>query len=103
MPEPQRPPTRGRIVLYTLSEADVHAINRRRSDATASGVGGTHSGAQVHVGNEARVGDVVPVVVVRVWPDGINGQALLDGNDTLWLTSRREGTEPGTWAWPPRG
>ena len=33
---------------------------------------------------------------------GVNGQAFLDGNDVLWVTSAREGTEPGQWSWPPR-
>ncbi|MCT2087513.1 hypothetical protein M3D75_15470 [Microbacterium enclense] len=103
IPYPQRPPTPGRIVLYTLSEADVEAINRRRLDARRPGLARAQTGAQVHVGNEVRVGDVVPAVVVRVWPDGINAQAYLDGADSLWLTSRPEGTEPGTWAWPARG
>lgn len=36
------------------------------------------------------------------WQDepGINGQVFLDGNDTLWVTSADEGTEPGQWSWP---
>jgi hypothetical protein len=47
--------------------------------------------------------------VVVVWPnehgpdfDGVNGQAFLDGNDVLWITSAKEGTEPGQWSWPIR-
>lgn len=100
---PSEAPTPGRIVLYTLSEADVEAINRRRLDASLTDLARAQTGARVHVGNEVRVGDVVPAVVVRVWPTGINAQAYLDGADSLWLTSRPEGTEPGTWAWPARG
>jgi hypothetical protein len=91
--------TVGRTVLYTLSEQDAEEINRRRWPAWA----------QAHIGNPAAAGDEVPLVVVRVWPHefgenvpGVNGQAFLDGNDTLWVTSAKEGTEPGTWAWPPR-
>lgn len=67
------------------------------------------AGAQAHIGNTAAEGDIVPLVVVRVWPNeygegipGVNGQAFLDGNDVLWVTSAKEGTEPGTWAWPAR-
>lgn len=92
----------GCIVHYALNEADVDAINRRREDAVRSKVARGQSGAQVHVGNTVMVGDIVPVIVVRVWPTGINGQAFLDGNDSLWLTSRPEGDGPGTWRWPPR-
>ncbi|MFA6242689.1 MAG: hypothetical protein WC655_17250, partial [Candidatus Hydrogenedentales bacterium] len=67
------------------------------------------TGAQAHIGNHASAGEVVPLLVVKVWPDeygagipGVNGQAMLDGNDALWITSAKEGTEPGTWAWPTR-
>jgi hypothetical protein len=99
-------PTIGRIVHYTLSAEDAENINRRRV------VGAVHpdwpTGAQAHIGNEAHEGDVVPMIVVRVFQIGtpaeglVNGQAFLDGNDSLWVTSRHEGTMPGTWAWPPR-
>ena len=34
--------------------------------------------------------------------DGVNGQVFLDGNDSLWVTSAKEGTTPGTWCWPER-
>src|SRR5262245_58704493 len=107
--------TTGRTVLYTLSENDVTQINRRRTDGRAirermqAEPKQWPEGAQAHIGNHASVGDVVPLVVVKVWPHeygenvpGVNGQALLDGNDVLWITSAKEGTEPGTWAWPPR-
>lgn len=119
--------TTGRTVLYTLSEDDAQQINRRRTTGKSIAarllwsVVGRHAeaipansddgsvrawpaGAQAHIGNAASAGDVVPLVVVKVWPDGhgVNGQAFLDGNDALWVTSAKEGTEPGTWAWPPR-
>ena len=77
-------PTPGRIVLYKLSQRDAESILLRRSRGEG-------------VGNVPREGDVVPAIVVRVWQHGINGQAILDGNDSLWLTSRPEGDEPGTW------
>jgi hypothetical protein len=106
-------PTTGRIVLYTLTAENAKSINRRRTDGAqiarrmASVPPEWPAGAQAHVGNPAKEGDVVPLIVVRVWPDeggpgipGVNGQAILDGNDTLWVTSAHEGTTPGTWAWP---
>lgn len=126
-------PTPGRIVHYRLSHADAEQANRRRDHArkhmelhlTAA------NGTQVHVGNHHSAGDVVPLLVVRVWdnefnegspfwrdmgaeaPDisqwpkpksnyGINGQAFLDGNDTLWITSAPQAAANGCWDWPER-
>ena len=86
-------PTVGRIVHYRLSEVD--ATNVASSRARSS----TH-------GNTAREGDVFPMVIVRTWGDtegaAVNGRVLLDGPDDLWVTSRNEGTGPGTWSPPPR-
>lgn len=115
--------TTGRTVLYTLTEDNAKEINRRRTDRQSIAARikqeiitldhGTVPqwplGAQAHIGNNAAAGDVVPFLAVRIWPNeygegipGVNGQAFLDGNDALWVTSAKEGTEPGTWAWPPR-
>jgi len=76
--------TVGRIVHYKLNQWDADAVKERE-------------------------GAVLPMIVCRVWPHeygtgvpGVNGQVFLDGRDTLWVTSVREGTEPGTWQWPPR-
>ena len=84
--------TIGRIVRYRLSADDVARLMSRP-----------------RTGNFHEVGQEVPLIVVVVWPNefgpnyaGVNGQAILDGNDTLWITSAKEGTEPGTWAWPER-
>lgn len=92
-------PSVGRIVHYRLSAQDVASIQARRGAPSV----------QHHTGNPVAEGDVVPLVIARVWPDeggpdipGVNGQALLDGRDTHWVTSAHEGAEPGTWAWPPR-
>ncbi len=106
-------PSTGRIVHYILSADDTKQINRRRTSrvSIAQNIeeGKWPIGAQAHIGNSATAGDVVPLMIVRVWPDeygpgvpGVNGQALLDGNDVLWVTSAREGTEEGQWAWSPR-
>lgn len=118
-------PSIGRIVHYRLSANDAEQISRRRTtgasiakrmqqavpsaDGTAEPIYGWPAGAQAHIGNSVSAGDIVPLMVVRVWPDefgpgipGVNGQASLDGNDVLWITSAREGTEHGQWSWPPR-
>ena len=87
----EQAPTAGRIVHYKLGGADVARISAAR----------THD--RERQGNAALVDDVVPVIIVRVWPGGlINGQAILDGNDSLWVTSAAEGDGPGQWHWPPR-
>lgn len=94
---------------YTLSAQDAEQIIRRRTSSKAIADRIALSmwpiGAQAHIGNEPHEGDVVPMMIVRVWPGdthGVNGQAFLDGNDVLWVTSVAEGTTPGTYAWPPR-
>jgi hypothetical protein len=105
-------PTLGRIVHYTLTEADAAAINKRRTDFEAhkQTYAGTpqpgHRGATghvAHVGNHAAAGDVCPAMVVRTFGGpAANLQVHLDGTDTYWATSRCEGEGPGFWAWPPR-
>lgn len=108
-------PTVGRIVHYTLTSSNAEQINRRRTtgnsiaDRLAESPPAWPAGAQAHIGNAAREGDVLPLLICRVWPDeygagvdGVNGQVFLDGNDQLWVTSAKEGTEAGSWAWPPR-
>lgn len=129
---PEQTPSPGRIVHYRLSRAAVEQVRRRRKDAH------THmaehrenaNGVQVHVGNEPCPGDIVPLLIVRVWDNeydpasavamdhdpgeepiwtfpksgyGVNGQAFLDGNDVLWITSAPQGDGNGFWDWPERG
>lgn len=106
--------TVARIVHYALTQQNAEAINKRRQDARDSKIAQTSSGAQVHFGNEARAGDILPLLVTKVWPDGlVNGQVFLDGNDILWVSSVHERlTDPitgnlieapeGLWFFPPR-
>lgn len=119
-------PTIGRIVLYKLTADDAKAMNRRRTTGKSIaarllwGIVGQHTetlpadsedgsvrawpaGAQAHIGNEVHEGDVVPMIIVRVWsPTTVNGQAFMDGNDVLWVTSATLGDNPHEWQWPPR-
>ncbi len=95
-------PTIGRIVVYKLTHANVQWASEQQSLLDESGV-------VLHRGNPIAPGDEVPLLVVRVWPDefgegipGVNGQAFLDGDHSLWVTSAREGTDIGTWHWPER-
>ena len=77
-------PTPGRIVEYTLTEQDVARINEQR---------GTEGNSSR--GNSVSTGDTYPLVITRVWGSAegsaVNGQVLLDGNDTLWVTSVSQG------------
>lgn len=86
-------PSVGRIVILTLSELQADQVNAARAGTST-------------LGNAAHAGDEVPLVIVRVnqFPSSVNGQALLDGNDSLWVTSIAKGHpgEPGRWAWPDR-
>lgn len=112
----RRVPTTGRTVQYRLTEGDVKRIRNSRNAAN----GGS--------GNDPHPGDIVPLIVVRVWPDefspqrpicvdytgrpdkdawivpdstfGINGQAILDGNDSIWVTSAPQAKANGCWSWP---
>lgn len=50
----------------------------------------------MHCGNTVRAGQQYPLIVTRRFGDGaVNGQVMLDGSDTLWVTSVFEGEQPG--------
>lgn len=86
-------PTVGRTMHYTLNAGDVARIEYARQQG-------------INEGNNVTVGDVLPAVVTRVWGEGegtlLNLQVFLDGPDSLWVTSRPFGEDPGCWTWPPR-
>lgn len=84
----------GQVGVYTLTSHDAKVINKRRTDFATAGLvsEGTPpdepTGFQAHVGNEVREGDQFPMIVTRVWQNGlVNGQVLLDGNDNYWARS----------------
>lgn len=114
-------PTIGRIVLYTLNEDDAAQITRRRTTGhsiaermkvqisqveTLQPLTAWPAGAQAHIGNDVKAGNVYPMLIVAVWGDtetsAVNGQVFLDGNDVFWATSVSVGEGPHTWAWPAR-
>jgi hypothetical protein len=103
-------PSIGQIVHYVLTEQDAAQVNQRRKDASGN-LGSIKTdalGYVVHVGNKAEAGQVLPMTIVRTWPGRdtheslVNGQVLLDGNDSLWVTSRGQGEGQGHWTCPPR-
>lgn len=94
-------PSIGRVVLYVLTQTDVAAICYQRERRRSAGLMDAHDG----LGNPVQKGDIVPAIIVRVWDEStgmMNGQALLDGPDSLWLMSRHrdDAGTPGTWHWP---
>lgn len=88
------PITIGRIVNYVLAERDCHRISTEKA----------HDDSRIRrVSNPPEEGAIVPVIVSAVWaPTCFNGQAFIDGNFQLWVTSVEysEDKRPGTWHWP---
>lgn len=98
-------PSVGRIVHYHLFKDEADKTNARRADATknVNKMREERPGFQAHVGNSVYEGEVVPMIITKAWSaDCVNGQVLLDGNDSLWVTSASKGDQPGQWQWPPR-
>ena len=96
----------GLMVLYRLTADEALATNKRREDArqNVEKMREERPGFQAHVGNMVNEDERVPMIITQVWPDefgpgyqGVNGQAFLDGNDSLWVTSVQEGYESGQW------
>ncbi len=113
-------PTIGRVVHYCLHEDDAAQINRRRTtgasiaermkqDVTTPAPPPAFvwpAGAQAHIGNVVKAGDVFPMIITAVWgttpESAVNGQVFLDGTDVLWVTSVTVGVGPRYWQWPSR-
>lgn len=106
-------PSIGRIVLYTLTESDAEAINRRRTNgeiiSSRIREGEWPEGTQAHIGNLVTPGEQYPAVVVRVFDftgkdanPPVNLQVLLDGCDSYWATSRTCGEGPLYYQRPSR-
>jgi hypothetical protein len=101
-------PSVGRIVHLRLSEQCAKEINKRRTEACASRIAATNSGAIIHHGNPANEGDIYPLLIIKIWSNSptegtaVNGQVFLDGNDSYWATSVQQGDGLGQWFEPPR-
>lgn len=80
-------PQVGDVVLYSLAQGDLELLQR-----VPRGLGFPH-----------QLGELLPLLVVLGRPDAprerplVSGQVFLLGEGTLWVSSRHEGTEPGTW------
>lgn len=90
----------GRIVEYTLSESDAKYINKRRDDSANLELSEVER--YVLTGFRVEAGESYPMVIVRSFiygyqKDEVNGQVMLDGSDTLWLTKVPHGDGQGHW------
>lgn len=99
----------GRIVIYALTEEDVVAIEVHRAKCEQVDHRTDYVLARCAQGNPVHAGQMFPLVVTAVFsPQTVNGQVLLDGNDTLWVTSREFDEDAfqypslGKWIWPVR-
>ncbi len=97
----------GRIVYYVFSEQAAIEVMRRRTSAQSIAerikVLAWPVGAQAHIGNDVKAGDILPAMVLRVWGDSgcSNLKVILDGSDEYWATSVSfdDTKQPGTWHW----
>lgn len=72
-------PTIGGVVIYNTTEEEQERMREMQS---------------------CNVQAQLPAVIVAVWPTSVNLSVILDGQGTLWATSRHQGDEPGQWNWP---
>lgn len=123
----------GRIVYFVFDDASAAEVTRRRTTGASIAqrmavevlqrvdpldvrfdhpieVHGWPAGAQAHIGNPVRAGDVCPAMVVATAPDShqVNLQVFLDGCDVYWArgVAYEEWSgdaealpTPGTWHW----
>lgn len=92
-------PRPGRAVMYALSEFDVTQIALRRETTDQN-----HHQRHMHALTTPQPGDRLPMFITRIHGDGpdgcvVNGQVLLDGDDSLWVTSVSPGRGPGQFLW----
>lgn len=102
LPRLPQAPTIGRIVLYRLTAEQAARVNDLRKNASLYEVG---KSAQRAEGNAVEEGQVLPLIVTKIWngeDNSVNGQLLLDGTDSLWAVAATEGSAPGQWSWPVR-
>ena len=87
-------PSRGRIVLYTLTYDDMARANERSRPPRDRN----------YEGFDHTAGQVLPMIITSLWPiEGqVSGQVFLNGNATLFVNLAQEGEAEGEWHWPPR-
>lgn len=82
----------GEMLHYRIAKDDAAERNDLRKTA-----------AHQHQGHKLEAGDEVPFLVTKLGNDGkFNGQAFLDGNDTLWIRNVTLGDDEGQ-CFKPKG
>ena len=99
----------GRIVYFVFNEQAAAEVMRRRTNGQSIAERmraippAWPAGAQAHIGNEIKAGDIYPAMVLRVYGSGgcSNLRVFLDGNDDYWGTSvnHDSGKAPYSWHW----
>ena len=91
------------VVNYVMDKQCAEAINARRRAAMAEVRAKTsdRNARPAIEGNEVHEGTIYPAIVVARWSAlCVNLQVILDGNDSVWVTSVSEGEAPGNWFHP---
>lgn len=102
---PPPPPTLGRIVHFTMNDQIAQIINaaRKKAHADLRAKTSDRMAEPVRNGNEATEGQRVAMMIVAIHSETlVNGQLMLDGNDSHWVTSVAQGEGAGCWSWPER-
>ena len=82
----------GDVVVYQLNQAQADDVNRVFLRNSIHGL-------NIPVGGRHTAGQELPLIVTKVNEDGtLNGQVLLDGNCSIWVTAVPEGETEGTWS-----
>ena len=91
--------TIGDIVLYRLASTDTYQINKRRQDWQIYATDPMPEiGYQAHVGNDVDAGELAPMIVTMIsqYDGSLNGQVMLDGNDSLWVETVERDPDDGS-------
>lgn len=84
-PKPTTSVKLGEMLVYRVPKDDAEEHNGLRNTA-----------ADKHQGHKIKSGDEVPLIVTALGNEGkFNGQAFLDGNDTLWVKGTTLGEDDG--------
>ena len=97
----------GRIVYFVFNEQCAKEVMRRRTNAQAIAERmraippAWPAGAQAHIGNDVKAGDIYPAMVLRVWGPGgcANLRVFLDGSDDYWATSINYEVDKREYSW----
>jgi hypothetical protein len=90
----------GDVVLYRMDAANTERLNRIRAPwgLGESAPDNWPRGAQAHVGSAVVAGRQYPAMVTAIANGRAGLQVLLEGSDSLWVPSAKEGSGEGEYA-----